>query len=155
DLHQRIARRGVGLRIPTRELLDDAVPFVIAGSTLLALNEIDRLIHSTVHAVMSRGPSRRLSSVADVLVEAHQQEQRAPEVLDRAEGWRVRSIVERGVLDAFSTAQVEVPSAWAEAMRRPIRRRDRLVDRAYLAPLRRPASEELAYLRLLRGWRTR
>src|SRR5262245_1932953 len=155
DLHQRVAPRALGLRVPTRELLDRAVPFDIAGTTLLALNEIDRLIHSTIHAVTSRGPGRRLSSFADVLLEAHRYEHRAPEVLARADGWRVRSIVERGVLDAYAAARLEVPPAWTEAMRRPIRRRDRLVDRAYLAPNRQPVFEELAYLRLLPGWRSR
>ncbi|HEX5586136.1 MAG TPA: hypothetical protein VFZ17_02415, partial [Acidimicrobiia bacterium] len=79
----------------------------------------------------------------------------ADDVLARAERWRVRSVVERGVLDAYAGAQLDVPTAWIDAMRRPTRRRDRLVDRAYLSARRRPVVEELAYLRLLSGWRGR
>jgi hypothetical protein len=155
DLHQRVAHRALGLLIPTRELLDRTVSFEVAGSTMHALDEIDRLVHSAVHAVTSRGPNRRLSSVADVLLAAHRRAHTAPEVLARAERWRVRAIVERGVRDAYAVAQLDLDGTWAEAMRRPITRRDRLVDRAYLAPVRRPVIEELAYLRLLEGVRDR
>jgi hypothetical protein len=155
DLHQRIARRALGLRVPTRELLDRAVVLEIAGTRLLALNDVDRLIHSAIHAVASRGPSRRLSSVADVLLAAERRPHIATDVLDQAERWRVRSLVERGVRDAYAEAQLDLHPDWSAAMRRPIRRRDRLVDRAYLSVIRRPLMEELAYLRLLRGWRHR
>jgi len=155
DLHQRIARRALGLLVPTRELLDHAISFDIAGSELLALDEIDRLIHSTLHAVASRGIYRRLSSVADVLLTADRRPDRAGDVLARAERWRVRSLVERGILDAYAAAQLDVPAAWADAMRRPTHGRDRLVDRAYLSDGRRPLAEEVAYLRLLPRWRDR
>jgi hypothetical protein len=37
-------------------------------------------------------------------------------------------------------------------MRRPTRRRDRLVEHAYLGDDRHPVIAELAYLRLLEGW---
>jgi len=59
------------------------------------------------------------------------------------------------VRDAYAAAQLGVHAEWADAMRRPIHRRDRLVDRAYLSPFRRPVVEELAYLRLLASWRER
>jgi Uncharacterised nucleotidyltransferase len=152
DLHQRIAHRALGLRVPTRELLDRAVPFEIAGSEVLALDDIDRLIHAALHAVTSRGSYRRLSSVADVLLLADRRSHLAGDVLARTERWRVRSLVERGVRDAYAAAQLEVPDVWTAAMRCPVRHRDRLVDRAYLSAGRRPLSEELAYLRLLPGW---
>jgi hypothetical protein len=155
DLHQRISRRAVGLLVPTRELLDGAVPFDIAGAELLALHDIDRLIHSTIHAAVARELDRRLSSIADVLLITHRKSHVAGDVLDRAERWRVRPLVERGVLDACAAAQVEVPTAWADAMRRPTRRRDRLVEMAYLGEVRRPLLMELAYVRLLKGWRNR
>ncbi len=64
----------------------------------------------------------------------------------------MRSLVERGVTDAYAAAQLELPPEWVEAMRLPIRRRDRLVDRAYLGAARRPVVEELAYVRLLPRW---
>jgi hypothetical protein len=155
DLHQRIGHRALGVLVPTSELLDHAVTFDIAGSDLLALDEIDRLIHSALHAVASRGPNRRLSSAADVLLAANRRPHIAGAVLARAERWRVRSLVERAVSDAYTQAQLDLPAAWTDAMRRPIHHRDRLVDRAYLAPFRRPLAEELAYLRLLAGWRNR
>jgi hypothetical protein len=152
DLHQHIGHRALGVLVPTRELLDRAVTFEIAGVELRALDEIDRLIHSAIHMVASRGPNRRLSSVADVLLAAERRPHLAREVLARAERWRVRSLVERAVLDAYELAQLQVRTEWEEAMLRPVRRRDRLVDRAYLSPVRRPVTEELAYLRLLPGW---
>jgi hypothetical protein len=155
DLHQRIAHRALGLRLPPQELLDRAVTFEIAGAELRALDGVDRLIHSAIHAVASRGPYRQLSSVADVLLAADRRVHLAADVLMRAERWRVRSLVERGVRDAHAAARLDLPAAWADAMRRPTRSRDRLVDRAYLSPTRRPVAEELAYLRLLAGWRTR
>jgi hypothetical protein len=155
DLHVRIARRALGLLVPTQELLDHAVPFEIAGAELLALHEIDRLIHATIHAVVSRGLGRRLSSVADVLLLTYRRPHIAGDVLERAERWRVRSLVERGVVDAAVAAQLDLPTAWSDAMRRPTHHRDILVDRAYLGDLRRPLAAEFAYLRLLHGWRDR
>ena len=155
DLHQRVAHRALGVLVPTKELLDRGVSFDIAGSELLALDEIDRLIHATIHAVTSRGIYRRLSTVADVLLAADRRRHLAGDVLARAERWRVRSLVERGVLDAYAAAQLDVPDAWLDAMCTPQHRRDALVDRAYLGSARRPVVEELAYLRLMPGWRNR
>lgn len=155
DLHQRIGHRALGLRIPTAELLERAVPFDIAGSTLFALHDIDRLIHAAVHMVSSRGVNRRLSSVADVLVAASLRRGVAWQVLDQAEGWRVRPLIEHAVLIAHQSAGVQVPTEWLVAMRKPTRQRDRLVERAYLGEQRRPLTEELAHLRLLHHWRDR
>ena len=155
DVHQRIGHRALGLRVPTRELLGHAVPFEVAGSQLSALDEVDRLIHSTLHAVASWGPNRRLSSVADVLLATYLRPDIADDVLDRAERWRVRSLVEQGIRNAYADAQLDVHEHWADAMRRPIRHRDRLVDRAYLGEGRRPVVEELAHLRLLPSWKER
>ncbi len=155
DLHQRIGHRAIGILVPTRDLLDHAVPFEIAGCELLALDDVDRMIHSSIHAAVSRGANRRLSSIADVLLAAERRPHLAGEVLARAERWKVRSLVEHGVVDAYANAALGVPPAWIEAMRRPNHHRDRLVDRAYLSPWRRPVVEELAYLRLLRGGRDR
>lgn len=155
DLHQRIAHRALGLLVPTRDLLDHAVPLEIAGARLFALDDVDRMIHASIHAAAARGAQRRLSSIADVLLAAEQRPHLACKVLTRAEGWRVRSLVERSVRDAYAAAQLAVPAEWEVAMRSPIRRRNRLVDRAYLPAVRRPVAEELAYLRLLGGWRQR
>ena len=155
DLHQRIGRRALGLRVPTRELLEGAVSFDVAGAEVFALNDVDRLIHSALHCVSARGDDRRLSSVADVLLGAHRRADAARDVLERAERWRVRLLVEQAVLDAFAVAQLDAPEQWVEAMRRPIHRRDRLVEGAYLSDRRARVRMELAYLRLLRGWRTR
>jgi hypothetical protein len=155
DLHQRIGHRALGILVPTRELLDRATPFEIAGVELRSLDEINRLIHAALHAVSSRGVSRRLSSLADVLLLADRRSHLASEALARAEGWRVRSLVERAVVDAYDAAQLDVEANWAAAMRSPVRQRDRLVDRAYLGAWRRPVAEELAYLRVIDGWGTR
>jgi hypothetical protein len=155
DLHQRIGHRALGVLVPTRELLDRATPFEIAGVELRSLGEIDRLIHAALHAVSSRGINRRLSSVADVLLLAHRRSHLAAEVLARAEHWKVRSLVERAVVDAYKAAQLDVDALWAAAMSVPVRRRDRLVDRAYLGAGRRPVAEELAHLRVMDGWKTR
>jgi hypothetical protein len=154
DLHQRIAHRALGLLMPTQQLLDRATTFTVAGRELLALDDVDRLIHSSVHMVAARA-GRRLSSVADVLVAADRRAQHAGEVLERADQLRVRPLVECAVTDAFADAGLDVHAEWADAMNRPIRHRDRLVDRAYLSSGRRPATEELAYLRLLGDWHDR
>lgn len=155
DLHQRVAHRALGLRIPTPDLLAGARPFEIAGRTVFALNDVDRLIHSAIHSLTSRGAVRRLSSAADVLLAVHRRPGLAFDVLARAERWRVRSLVEQAVRDAHQAAALALPAAWVEAMRRPIVRHDRALDRAYLGPERRAVHEELAHLRLLPGWRSR
>jgi hypothetical protein len=155
DLHQRIAHRALGVLVPTGELLERARSFQVAGRELLALDDVDRLIHSCIHAISSRGEHRRLSTAADVLVQAERLGEQAELVLARAERWQVRSLVEAGVLATYMTAQLDVHADWAAAMRRPTRRRDRLVDRAYSGAGRRPVVEELAYLRVLGGWRHR
>jgi hypothetical protein len=155
DLHQRIGHRAVGRRVPTSELLRDSVPFVVAGSTLWALNDTDRLIHAALHLLCSRDTSRRLSTVADVVLESDLRRGVAAEVLDRAEGWRVGLLVQRAIEVAHRLAQLEVPPEWVIAMRRTVRRRDRWVEAAYLGEARRPILEELAHLRLLPSWTDR
>jgi hypothetical protein len=155
DLHQRIAHRALGLLVPTEQLLDQGITFTVAGRELFALGDTDRLIHSCIHMVAARGANRRLSSVADVVVAATRRPHLAGEVLARAERWRVRPLVERAVVDAYGAAQLEVHGEWVDAMRRPIRRRDRLVERAYLGSERHPITEEVAYLRLMPSWARR
>jgi hypothetical protein len=105
--------------------------------------------------VAARGLDRRLSSVGDVLVAVNTRPNLAGEVLERAEHWRVRPLVERGVRDAYAAARLEIPVLWANAMRGPIHRRDRLVEAAYLGDVPRPFLRELAYLRLMKSWRHR
>jgi len=155
DLHQRIGRRALGLRVPTPELLDRSTSFEVANCRVHSLDDVDRLIHSALHMVAARGIDRRISSVADVLLAAEARGDVAREVLERAEHWRVRPLVEGGVRDAYTAAQLEVPLAWAKAMRRPIRRRDRLVEVAYVSDVPRPVIRELAYLRLMKSWHSR
>jgi hypothetical protein len=155
DLHQRIAHRALGVLIPTRELIARAMPLQIAGAELFALDDVDRMIHAAIHAGAARSAQRRLSSVADVLLLADRRPDLAGSVLARAEAWRVRPLIERGERGAYDAAQLPVHTAWEAAMRSPLQRRDRLVERAYLSPVRRPVLEELAFLRRLRGWRPR
>jgi len=76
-------------------------------------------------------------------------------VLDRAEHWRVRSVLELGMFSAHEDARVDLPGEWLKPISRPPRQRDRLVDRAYLGPHRRPAMEEVAYLRVMKTWTDR
>lgn len=153
DLHQRIAHRALGRLLPTEELMAEAVPFRVAGTTLLALDPVDRLIHSTVHAVASGRAQQRLSTLADILIVTERHPDLAPEVLERAERRGVRSLVERGICDAYDVARLPISDDWRRAMARPTKRRDRLVDRAYLDVRRRPVLEELAHLRHLGGVR--
>ena len=79
----------------------------------------------------------------------------AGDVLARAERWRVRSLVEHAVLDAYETAQLNVHAEWAARDARTHRRRDVLVDLAYLEPARRPVIRSSPTSRLLRTWRHR
>ncbi len=155
DLHQRVAHRAIGQLVPTQDLLDDAVEYLIAGRSLWGLSKRDRLIHAALHTLMSRGQYRRLSSTADVLVLADANSDAAGAALARAESWRVRSLVERAIGAAYSDARLAVPDAWLAASSKAAYQHDRLVDRAYLSPRRRPVIEELAYLRLMHGWRDR
>lgn len=155
DLHQHVAHRALGLMIPTDELLTCRTAFEVAGRRLWALSDLDRLIHACVHMVASRGSYRRLSTVADVLILCSKLEDRAVDVLERAEGWRIRPLVERAIDDAHATALLPAPGTWSAAVARPTRQRDRLVERAYLGEHRRPAVEELAYLRAMSSWRDR
>lgn len=155
DLHQRIAHRALGRLLPTTDLLARAVPFRIAGAELFALEQVDRFVHAAVHAVASGPRAQRLSGLADILVMAEANAHLAEGALERAEQQRVRSLVERGLRDAYATADLDVHDAWASAMARPITRRDSLVDRAYLRPGRQPAWEEIAHLRQLPNWTDR
>lgn len=155
DVHQRLAHRAVGLRIPVPEMLRRRVHFEIAGVDVSALSVEDRMIHAAVHAEMSRLESRRLSSVADVLLLATDRKALAEEVIGRAEMWRIRPLVERSIQSAFSIADLALPVEWALAMARPIRSRDRLIEAAYPSGDRRPMREELAHLRLMSTWSDR
>lgn len=159
DLHQRIAHRAIGLLVPTAELLAASVSYTIAGRRLRALGQDDRLIHASVHAVTSRGPYRRLSSVADVLLLSHHTLQGSHggpgAVLDRAERWGVRPLVELAVEDAHDLAKLGIPDQWAEAMNAPVKKRVWLLAHAYRSDRRRPVVEELAYLQVMPTWRDR
>jgi hypothetical protein len=155
DLHQRVAHRAIGQLIPTDVLMADRIEYDIAGTTLWALADRDRLIHAAVHYVTSRGPYRRLSSTADVLVLAEARCRNSDAVVVRAESWKVRALLERAIADAYSAAELPLNEDWASAFAKPTQRRDQLVDRAYLSEHRRPLTEELAFLRLLNGWRNR
>ncbi len=155
DVHQRVGHRALGWLVPTEALLRDRVSFELAGRTVWALSDLDRTIHACIHSVASRGEYRRLSSVADVLLLSYLHEDRAAEVIERAAGWRVRSLVEAGVRDAWRAAQLPLPDGWAAAFRAPAARRSWLVDRAYLGERRRPLTEELAHLRHLPDTRDR
>ena len=155
DLHQRIAHRGLGQLIPTGELLDHRTEYAVAGHRLWALSRHDRLIHASVHAIGSRGPYRRLSSLADVLVLSRATPNDAEAVLARADTWSLRTLVGRSVKSAYSAAQLAMPDTWAKAVAQQPSRRNRLIERGYLKPDRRPVYEELAYLQLMDGWRDR
>lgn len=155
DLHQRIAHRALGLLMPPSELLAASVAYEIAGRTLRALCPSHRLIHAAVHTGASRGAYRRLSSLADVLVLAEANTASASDVLAQADRWRIRPLVGSTIEAAYATACLPLPDAWRSAGSEPGRQRNRLVDRAYLGPHRRPVAEELAYLQLMSGWRDR
>jgi hypothetical protein len=155
DLHQRVAHRALGLLIAPWELLADAVEYQLAGRSLRALHPTHRLIHAAVHTGASRGPYRRLSSLADVLVLADANAGSAEEVLAQADRWRIRPLVRSTVEEAYTTASLLVPDAWRSAASQPRRHRNLLVDRAYLGPRRRPVAEELAYFQLMSAWNDR
>jgi len=155
DLHQRIGHRALGLLVPTSELLAERVPLGVADRQLWALSDVDRLIHAATHAVASRGSHRRLSTMADVLVLGSKLTDRAADVLERAGKWRILPIVEMGLRTAFEQAMLPLQSEWSDHLARPTGERQWLVDRAYLGERRRPATEELAFLRQMPGWRDR
>jgi len=154
DLHQRVAHRALGLLIPASELLERAAPFQIGNAQVAALDAVDRVIHAAVHTATA-GPNVRLSSLADVLVLTDRHADKALEVLDRADRWRVRSIVQRGIGKAYEAAALEAPHHWRLAERRPGQSRDRLIEFCFAGPHRRPAAEEVAYLRLMDRWSDR
>lgn len=156
DLHQRIAPRALGLRMPTDELLGSREQFHIAGQPVCALAVHDRLIHAAVHAVASRGTFRRLSSLADVLVISRPLVvSEAAAVLGRAEGWCVRPLVEAAVRLAHDEALLTLPPVWVDAMASPTQVRDRLLERAYLGDRRKLLAEEMAHLRAMEKWSDR
>lgn len=153
DLHQRIAHRALGRVIPPDALLSTAVDYEIAGRTLRALCPTHRLIHAAVHAASSRGPYRRLSSLADVLVLADAHAERAGDVFGEAERWRVRALVRASIEEAYGTAKLAVPNPWRSEASRA--RRSSFVDRVYLGPRRRPFLEEAAHLMVMSNWSDR
>ncbi len=156
DLHQRVGHRSLGLLVDTAELMHRSELFQVAGSELSALHPVDRMIHAAIHAATTKNLQiRKLSGSADVLLLTRRLASRPDEVLDRAEHWRVRSVLELGVLSAHADARVDLPGEWLEHLSRPPRQRDRLVDRAYLGAHRRPVMEEVAYLRLMKTWTER
>ena len=93
--------------------------------------------------------------MADVLLLSYLCEDQAAAVVARADQFNARGFVELAVREAWQRAQLELPLGWHEALSAPGRRMDRLVERAYFGPRRRPVSEELAMLRLLPSWRDR
>ena len=155
DLHQRIAHRAIGELVRTQDLLANTQGYEIAGKQLQSLSREDRLIHAAIHSITSRGPYSRLSSTADVLVLADAAREAPQAALERADSFRITSLMLRAVESAYAAAQLPLPTAWLQANIQSAGGDDRLTGWAYLSPARRPAIEELAYLRLMRGWRNR
>ena len=154
DLHQRIGHRAIGELVPTEHLLHSVVEYDLAGRSLSALSAPDRLIHAALHSMTSRGPYRRLSSAADLILLTEAQLGEEAAVLSRAQSWKLGSLVQAGIHAAYHAAQLPIPHGWTNKHVAP-GRWDSLVERAYLSDRRRPGYEELAYLRHLGGWRDR
>ena len=155
DVHQRLAHRSVGLRLPTDEILDDTDWFDIGGTSVRALTTRDRLIHAAIHEGMSRFESKRLSSVADVLLLSWDNTHLADEVIARSDRWHLRPMVERSINRAYLLARLEVPIEWQRAFTSEVQSRDRLIEFAYGSDERRPLFEEVAHLRLMSSWNDR
>lgn len=157
DLHQHIAHRALGLVVPTAALLESTTTFSIAGRAMRALRGEDRLIHAALHAIASRGRYRRLSSVADVIVLAEKLHAESSVVFERSERWRIRSLVEAAISDAYREAMLRIPEAWIPGRSRATSHLMGvgLIDYAYLGPSRRLGAEELVHLRHLPSWRDR
>lgn len=153
DLHQHIAHRAIGLMVPTDELLAKHRPYRVAGRQLWALSDVDRLIHAALHAHLSRGETKRLSSAADVLVMATRRRSEAAAVAERSSSWSIGNLVNTGVRAAFAAADLTVPDAWQDAFRQ--QPPPRWTERVHLAEPVRPWATELAYLARLPTWSDR
>jgi len=153
DLHQHIAHRAIGLLVPTTQLLANRRHYNVAGRPLWALSDADRLVHAALHAYLSRGETKRLSSVADVLAMAARRPELAPVVTERAGLWSVANLVSVSVSAAFAAADLELPPAWREPLAKIAA--PRWVERAHLEIPGRPWTVELAYLSRLPTWSDR
>ena len=149
DVHQAIAHRAVGLRVPTSELLSRAERYALPRSTQLALCANDRFLHAAVHLGTADPAHRRLSSMADVLLLAHSPEVDPFATFSSAAEWRLSWLVVRALKIAFRSAEMDVPDRWMSAIEVIPPRDDLLIRLAYRAASRRAVIEELAYLRLL------
>jgi hypothetical protein len=153
DLHQHIAHRAIGLMVPTEELLTARRSYTIAGRSLWALSDTDRLIHGALHAQLSSGTTKRLSSVADVLVMSHRSPGIATAVIDRALGWSVAHLVAASISAAFSGADLPLPDSWRHSQGRIPE--PRWTERIHLEQPQRPWALEAAYLSRLPTWHDR
>lgn len=154
DVHQRLAHRAIGRMIPVDLLVAGRSSLRIAGTLVWALGADDRLLHAALHAELSHGVSRRLSSVGDVLLLASAMVERAPTILARANAWSLRPMIERSIASAFVLARLAVPEGWSEAMTVPAHR-DRLVELTYGGDRRHRLLEEVLHARTLSSWRDR
>ena len=152
DLHQRIAHRAIGLLIPTSELFAARVGYEVAGRELFALSATDRLIHAAIHAQLSSGATKRLSSVADVLVLADGLQGDAVEVLKQARQWSVANIVQKAVHSAYEASALEVPEGWRASGDRSDVATTPWVERVHLKENPTPWKREFAYLCLMHSW---
>jgi hypothetical protein len=155
DLHQRIAHRALGRLIPTDELLRDIRPFQVAGQTLWALSDANRMIHAALHNVTSRGPYSHLSSTADVLVLGNNHQGLASEVVRIADRWGVGQLVERSLRVSYAAASSPLPTSWESAFDDERAPQSRLIRWAHLSDRRRPVLEEVAYGRSMPSWSER
>lgn len=153
DVHQQIAHRAIGLLVSTEALLASLEEYELAGERLPALAAPDRLIHAALHSLTPRPPYRQLSATADVLVLTRKTD--PAEVFERAESFRVRSLVARSIAAAHRAAWLPMPSAWVEPSTREGRRDAWLIASAYRSDRRRPLLEELAYLKVMGAWADR
>jgi hypothetical protein len=116
DLHMRFAIGRFAVQSRPEELFDRSEPLILAGRTMPALAEPDRLLHACYHAVL--GGFRRLRAFRDVaqLLLVKQADWRAAFTVAR--GWKGEAVVATAVVETWRRLGLDAIHPAYEAGRR-------------------------------------
>jgi hypothetical protein len=160
DVHRTFVGGRFGLTIPLDELFAEPRALQVGGKTLLALSDLNRLLHACFHAAIGQAVPGLLAQrdvVQLTLSLTGTEEDAADQALfDTTRRWRCEPIVARAICDSWEVFQLADPTALTAWSHRYAMSPEELRQmRAYIGEDRRYARQAIGGFTALRGFKAK